>query len=326
MPYASKMAVSLVAALLAGNAVGQTPSDYGSRPIRTIVPVAPGGGTDIVARITASALAESAGLRMVIDNRSGAGGTIGSELVARATPDGYTLLFAYASHTTTPFLLKVGYDAYHDFTPITQVGVSPLILMVNAAVPVSSVSELVSYAKSKPKGLNAGVATAGSAGHLALELFKLRTGTTAGIASIIYKGGGPAQVALLSNEVQLVFASAISATHYMKSSTKLKSLATSAKTRLSAFPDVPTFSELGISVETAPWQGILGPAKLPRSIVMRLYRDIAATLKQPEVVERLAAAGSDPVGSTPEEFAAKIRSELQDFGKIIREAGLKGSG
>lgn len=325
MQHAWKFAVSLLGILLAGNAFGQAAGEYGSRPIRTIVPVAPGGGTDIVARIVTGALADATGLRMVLDNRAGAGGTIGSELVARSTPDGYTLLFAYASHTTTPFLLKVSYDAYSDFTPITQVGVSPLVLMVNSSVPVASVSELVAYAKSSQKGLNAGVATAGSAGHLALEVFKLRTGTTAGIVSVIYKGGGPAQVALLSNEVQLVFASAISAVHYMKASSKLKALATAGKKRLPTFPDVPTFTELGVSVETAPWQGILGPAKLPRPIVMRLYRDISATLKQPEVIERLATAGSDPVGSTPEEFAAKIKSELQDFGKIIRELDLKGS-
>lgn len=319
------IAIVALSALLGSHAAAQVLPDLGARPIRLIVPVAAGGGTDIVARIVTSAVADSAGLRMVVDNRSGAGGSIGSELVARSTPDGHTLLFAYASHTTAPFMLKVAYDAYADFTPITQVASSPLVLLVSGAVPANSVAELVALAKAKPKLLNAGIATSGSAGHLAVEVFKLRTGTTGGITSVIYKGGGQTQVALMSNEVQLVFASVISATAYMKSSGKVRALATSAKTRLSAFPDLPTFAELGIAVDTNPWQGILGPAKVPRSLVMRLYRDVAATLKQPDVVERLAAAGADPVGSTPEEFASKIKSELQEFGKIIRGLGLTGS-
>lgn len=311
-------------AILGGPALAQSTADIGARPIRLIVPVAAGGGTDIVARIVTAAVADSSGLRMVVDNRSGAGGSIGTELVARSTPDGHTLLFAYASHTTTPFLLKVNYDAQSDFTPITQIAASPLVLLIHGSVSAANVPELVTLAKAKPKLLNAGIATSGSAGHLAVEVFKLRTGTTGAITSVIYKGGGQTQIALMSNEVQMVFASAISAMAYTKSSGKVRALATSAKKRLSAFPDLPTFAELGIAVDTNPWQGVLGPAKVARPIVMRLYRDIAATLRQPEVVERLAAAGADPVGSTPEEFAAKIKSELQEFGSIIRGLGLKG--
>lgn len=295
---------------------------YGSRPIRLIVPVAPGGSTDIVARILAGGLTESADLRIVVDNRPGAGGVIGSETVARATPDGYTLLFPYASFTTTPFLSDVPYDAYRDFSPVTQVAVSPLVLVVHPSLPVSNMKDLIALAKSKPKGINAGIATPGSAGHLATELFKLRTGTTDGIVSVIYKGGAPTQVALLSGEVQLIFASVPSSMAHIKAG-KLKILGTSANKRLASFPDVPTFAELGVPVDTAPWQGIVGPAKMPRPIVIRLYQEVAKVLKRPDIVERLAATGSEPIGSTPEEFSAKIKRELQEFGKVIPALGLR---
>jgi len=317
-------AALLVVPLAAGAQSAGAAHDYPSRPIRLIVPVAPGGSTDVVARIVAAGLGESADWRIVVDNRAGAGGVIGSELVARASPDGYTLLFAYASHTTMPFMSKVPYSAYNDFSPVTQVAVQPLVLTINPSLPVGNVKELIALAKSRPNGINAGIATPGSAGHLATELFKLRTGTTDGIVSVIYKGGAPAQVALLSGEVQLIFASTPSAMPYIKSG-KVNVLATSASKRLAYLPDVPTFAELGVPVDTAPWQGLLGPAKMPRTIVSRLHTEVAKLLKLPDMVKRLAATGSEPVGSTPEEFAAKLRHELQEFGKIIPALGLKGA-
>jgi tripartite-type tricarboxylate transporter receptor subunit TctC len=302
-------------------ASAQGARDYGSRPIRLVVPVPAGGGTDIVARIVAAGLAEGAGLRLVVDNRPGAGGAIGSEMVARAVPDGYTLLFAYASHTTTPFMSKVSYDAYRDFSPVSLVSVNPLLLEVNASLPVANVKELIAFAKSSPKGLNAGVASSGSAGHLAAEIFKLRTGTTNSIASVIYKGGEAAQVALLSGEVQIVFASVLSSMPYAKSG-KVRILATLAPNRLADLPDVPTLAEIGVSVDVAPWYGVLGPARMPRAIVMRLYNDIAKAVKSPTIVDRLAATGANPVASTPDEFSARIRRELDEFGKIIPALGL----
>jgi len=316
--------VAGVLAALVGTAGAQGKLDeYGSRPIRLVVPVAAGGGTDTVARIVVAGL-ETAGLRLVVDNRAGAGGVIGTETVAKATPDGYTLLFAYASHTTAPFLGKVPYDADRDFYPVTQVGVSPLLLLVNPSLPVASVKELIAFAKSKPGGLNVGVATVGSAGHLSAELFKLRTGTADSIASVIYKGGAAAQIALLSNEVQLFFASAITAVPYMKSG-KVKTLATSARNRLANFPEIPTLGEMGIAIDAAtPWQGLLAPAKTPDAIVRQLYGEIAKLAKRPEFAARLAAAGSDPVVSTSEEFRAKIKRELDEFGKLIPTLKLKG--
>ena len=329
MKSTHRFSVCLAVALLvlpvaAGAQSAGAARDYPSRPIRLIVPVAPGGSTDIVARIVAAGLGDSAGWQIVVDNRPGAGGVIGSEIVSRSLPDGYTLLLAYASHTTMPFMTKVPYDAYSDFSPVTQVAVQPLVLTINPSLSVGSVKELIALAKSRPKGINAGIATPGSAGHLATELFKLRTGTTDGIVSVIYKGGAPAQVALLSGEVQLIFASTPAAMPYIKSG-KVKVLATSAKNRLPYLPDVPTFAELGVPVETAPWQGILGPAKMPRAVVTRLHEEVAKLLKLPDMVKRFAATGSETVGSTPEEFGAKLKLELQEFGKIIPALGLQGA-
>ena len=284
----------------------------------------PGGSTDIVARIIAAGLVESSGFRVVVDNRGGAGGVIAADMVARAAPDGYTLLFAYASFTTTPFLGKVPYDPYRDFSPITLAAVNPLLLVVNPSLPVANVKDLIALAKSRPKGLNAGIATAGSAGHLAMELFKLRTGIADGIVSVIYSGGAPAQVALMSGEVQLVFGSVPTSQPYVKSG-KVKVIASLAKKRLSYFPDTPTLAELGVPMDSAaPWQGILGPAKMPRPIVMRLYSEVATVLKRPEIVERLVATGAEVVGSTPDEFAEKIKQDLQEFAKIIPALGMKG--
>jgi tripartite-type tricarboxylate transporter receptor subunit TctC len=289
-----------------------------------VVPVPAGGGTDVIARLIGTGLGESAGWQVIVDNRGGAGGVIGAETVARAVPDGYTLLFPYASHTTMPFIAKVPYDAYSDFAPVTQVAVQPLVLVVHPSLPVNNVKELISLAKSTPTGINAGISTPGSAGHLATELFKLRTGTTGGIVSVMYKGSGATQVAMLSGEVQILFASTPSFMPYLKSG-KVKMLAISGKKRIAYLPELPTFAELGVPIDASPWQGILGPAKMPRAIVMRLYDEVAKLLKQPNTIERLAAAGSEPVGSTPEEFGAKIRQELQEFGKLVPTLGIKGN-
>jgi tripartite-type tricarboxylate transporter receptor subunit TctC len=316
--------LALVAATMTAHAAAQEARDLSTRPIRVVVPVPPGGSTDIVARIIAVGLADSAGLKIVVDNRPGAGGIIGAETVARAAPDGHTLLFAYASFTTTPFLSKVPYDPYRDFTPITAVAVTPLVLVINPSLPVANVKDLVALAKSRPNGLSAGIATAGSAGHLAMELFKLRTGTTQGIVSVIYSGGAPAQIALMSGEVQLVFGSVQTSLPFIKSG-KVKAIASLAKKRLTNFPDTPTLGELGVQMDSAaPWQGILGPAKMPRAIVMRLYSEVAKVLKRPEIIERLVVTGAEPIGSTPDEFADKIKQDLQEFSKLIPTLGMKG--
>lgn len=315
------IALAALAALGITPAGAQDARDYGKRPIRMLVPVPPGGSTDIVARIVTGPLAEMTGYNIVIDNRAGAQGAIATELVARATPDGYTLLFGYATHTTLPFINKVPYDPFRDFAPITQISVNPLLVVVHPSQPVSNVKELIALAKSKPRSLNLGIATAGSAGHIAAELFKLRTGTGDGIVTVTYKGGGPALVALLSGEVQMMFASAPTSLPYLKSG-RLKPLAAVGAKRLPYLPDLPSLGESGFNIEAAPWQGVLGPARMPREIITRLYGEFSRVLKRPDVIEKLAAAGADVVSSTPEEFDARIKRELNEYSKLIPTFGL----
>ena len=295
---------------------------YPDRPLRLIVPVSVGGSTDIVARIIAANLAPALGQQIVIDNRTGAGGIIGTDMVAKAIPDGYTLLFAYASHTITPFLGgNIPYDAARDFAAVSEVTTQPLVLTVNATLPVASVKELVALAKSKPGQIRAAAPGLGGTGHIAAEIFKLETG--ADIPTIIYKGGGPAQLALLQGEIHLVFATTATAMPYIKSA-RVKVLATSSPRRLAYLPEVPTFAEAGLpAVDVSPWQGILAPARTPRAIIDKLQRTIVDVLKQPDTIERLRATGSDPVGSTPAALDAKIRKELEYFGRVIKRANIK---
>jgi tripartite-type tricarboxylate transporter receptor subunit TctC len=299
-------------------------AEYPTRPIRLLVPSPPGGSNDSVARIVSNGLSRSLGRTIVVDNRAGGGGIIASELVARAVPDGYTLLFAYAAFTTTPFLAaNLSYDVLRDFSPITEIANQPLLLAINTAVPANTVKELIALSKSKPGGITAGYTQVGSATHLATEIFKLKTDTTRSIVSVSYKGGAAGQLALLSGEVQASFATATSSMPQIKTG-RIRVLATSAAKRLPYLPDVPTFEEAGVSgVDVVVWQGLLAPVRTPRPIINRVHADVVKLLKLRETQERLAALGSDPVGSSPEEFAAKLKRELQEFGKIIKALGLK---
>jgi len=300
------------------------PGAYPVRPVRLLVPSPPGGSNDGVARIVANGLSRSFGRSIVIDNRAGGGGIIASDLVAHAIADGYTLLFAYAAFTSTPFLTaNLPYDVIKDFAPITQIADQPLLLAVHPSIPVNSVKELIALSKSKAGGITAGYTQVGSATHLATEIFKLKTDTTKSIVSVSYKGGAAAQLALLSGEIQASFATATSSMPQIKMG-KIKVLATSSAKRLPYLPDVPTFEEAGVGrIEATVWQGLLAPANTPRAIVNRIYGETATLLKQGDTLDKLAALGSDPIGSSPEAFAAKLRRELQEIGKIIRTLGLK---
>jgi len=268
-------------------------------------------------------LNQSLGQPIVIDNRAG-GGVIAPELVARARADGYTLLFAFAAFTITPYLhVKPPYDVLKDFAPISEVADQALFLVVHPAVPANTIKELVALSKSKPGGLMAGFTQPGSSTHLAAEIFKLKTDTAKSITSVSYKGGTAAQVALLSGEVQVSFLTATAMLPQVKTG-RIKVIATSAPKRVHYLPDVPTFDEAGVSgMEASPWQGLLAPAGTPRAIISLLHAEIVKLLKRSETVERLAALGADPVGSSPVEFRAKLDRELKAFGKIIPALGLK---
>jgi tripartite-type tricarboxylate transporter receptor subunit TctC len=295
---------------------------YPERPVRAIVPVAAGGGTDIIARLVLNALGERVGRPFVVDNRPGAGGLLGNEIVARARPDGYTLLFTYAAHTIVPFIYStVPYNVYKDFTPIVLAGQQPLLLAINAKVPANTTQELIKLAHAKPNYLNVAWATPSSSGALAAELFKILTKTE--MVSIPFKGGAPALTALVQGEVQLIFTTPPTVMPHLKSG-RVRVLGTSGNQRVPYLPDVPTLAEAGVKdFETAPWQGLLAPAGTPTAIVNYLYENVAAVLKTPEVRERFASQGTDPVGLGPQGFGKMIARELAQNSKVIKAVGMK---
>jgi len=310
--------VSLALAQPAGKGAGR----YPERPVRVVVPVAAGGGTDIIARLTVNKLSEIVGQPFVVDNRAGAGGMLGNEIVARAPADGYTLLFTYAAHTIVPFIYrKVPYDVYKDFAPITLAGQQPLLLAVSTTVPANSTQELIALAKAKPGSLNVALATPSSSGALAAELFKILTNTK--MVSVPFKGGAPALTALLGGEVQLIFTTPPTVMPFLKGG-RVKILGTSGKERVAYLPEVPTLAEAGVKdFETAPWQGLLGPANLPAPIIDLLYTQIRGVLKMPDVRDKFTASGTDTVGSSPQEFAKMINRELEQNKKVIQAVGMK---
>jgi len=295
---------------------------YPTRSVRVIVTASTGGSTDIVARIVGMKLSALLQQQFIVDNRPGAGGIIGAETVATANPDGHTVLFAWANHTITPLLTsKVPYDPVRDFSPVTLVAIQPLLLVVNATLPVSSIKDLVAMAKAKPNELREAIAGIGGVGHIAGEIFKLETGTK--ITSINYKGAGPAQLALLQGEAHITYVSPVSAIPDIKAG-RIKALGTSGEQRLSYLPDVPTFNESGLpNLNVNPWQGILVPAKTPPAVIDKLRRSVVTALNDPDTVERLVATGSIPKSSTPEELGAKIKKDIEYFGRVVKFANIK---
>ena len=318
--FHSMTAIALCAC--AAPAAAQAMGNYPDKPIRVIVPVAAGGGTDIIARIVMTKVAEGMGATIVIDNRAGAGGILGNEIVAHSQPDGYTLLFTYAAHTIVPFIYrKVPYDVYKDFAPVTMAGSQPLLLAINSSVKANTVQELIALAKAKPNELNVALATPSSSGALAAELFKILTNTQ--MVSVPFKGGAPALTAMVSGEVQLIFTTPPTVMPYIKGG-KVRVLGTSGKDRVPYLPEVPTLAEAGIKdFNTAPWQGLLAPAGTPPAIIDKLYRQVGEMLKTSYAQERFMAAGTDIVGSSPKEFGELIRRELAQNSKVIKAVGMR---
>jgi tripartite-type tricarboxylate transporter receptor subunit TctC len=293
---------------------------YPNRPIRMLVGFAPGGGTDTTARALAGKMSERLGEQVIIDNRPGAAGNIATDIAARATPDGYTILMGtIAALAINPALYaKLPFDPLKDVLPITRAVDSTNILVVHPSVQVSSVKDLVALAKSKP--LNGGSSGVGGAGHLALELFNLQAGTN--ITHVPYKGGGPAMVDLIAGNINLIFATAASAVSHIKSG-RIKALAVTTGKRSGLVPDLPTVAEAGLKdFEANNWYGILAPAKTPRPIIDRLNKEIVAVLNSPDIKAFLFKQGLDVAPSTPEAFAAYIRSEKNKWEKVVKAAKL----
>ena len=312
--------LALAAAAAAPGALGQA---YPAKPVRVVIAFAPGGGADIVGRLISQQLTERLGQTFVVENRVGAGGMIGTELVARAPADGYTLLFGQQGpNAINPSLYaKVPYDAVKDFAPITQATVYPYVIAMHPSIPLNSFREMVEAARAKPGSLSYGTAGLGSSAQLAGELLQRQAGIR--LNHIPYKGAGPALADAVAGQVSMVFGDAASTAAQVRAQ-KLRGLAVTGGTRLPLLPDVPTVAEAGLpGYEATAWHGWLAPAGTPAPIVNRLQSEVAAILKLPELRERLARDGIEAVGSTPEQFAAHIRHEIDKWGKVVRDAGIK---
>ena len=316
------LATLVLAMLLAVAAAAQDAvRDYPVKPIRFLVPYPPAGGTDIVARTLTEPLAQVLGQPIIIDNRGGAAGNLGTDLAAKAPADGYTVLFTLSSHTINPRLYdKLPFDVEKDFVPVSLAAMIPQILVANPSVPVNNVKELIALARAQPGKLNYASVGTGSPGHIAGELFKLKTGVD--IVHIPYKGGGPAVTDTLGGQVQLLFVSLPAAMQYVKAG-RLKALAVTSDQRSIAAPDIPTIAESGIDCVVNSWYGALVPAKTPPAIVARLQAAFAKVLAMPEIRQKLLAQGAEAASSTSAEFDRLIRDELVKWDYVIREAKIK---
>jgi tripartite-type tricarboxylate transporter receptor subunit TctC len=299
-------------------------AQYPNRPIRLIVPAAPGGGTDIVTRSVTPALQEQLGQNVLIENRGGAGGVIGSEIVARAAPDGYTLLMAYVSHATNPTLHKsLPYDTLKDFSPITLMSHEPTLLVTHPSVPANTLAEFIAWAREgAARGKLSYATDPGSAGFLAGELFKQATRLQA-IEYIPYKGSGPAAADVVANHVPYMWSVISIATPFVKQG-RMKALAIASTSRAPGLPDVPTTLEGGLpDFAVSGWYVLCAPANTPKNIIDRLNDAAQKALKNEAVLTRLAASGTQPIGAGPEQAAAHIRAEMARWDRVLKAAGVK---
>ena len=296
-------------------------ADYPARSVRLVVPYPPGASNDVVARLLAQKLSEMWGQQVVTDNRAGAGGLVGADIVAKAAPDGYTLLMTNPGSNAINFALraKTPYKA-DDFAPVTLLGWSPIMLLTSATFPASSMKELIAQAKAKPGQLSGGSSGTGGSSHLALELFKMLTATN--ILHVPYQGAAPAITDMIGGQVTMIFTTPVTAQPLIRAG-KIKSLAVAGNKRLDIFPDVMTTAEQGLEgYDVNIWFGVSAPAGTPRSLVLRLNRDLNATLAAADVKERFAALGLERKGSTPEEFGKVIREDIGRWSKVVKAANI----
>ena len=315
-------AIALAPLLCFMHAPSASSQAYPVKPIRIIVPYAPGGSTDVLFRIFAPRLTEVLGQQAVIDNRPGAASTIGLDIVAKAPPDGYTVGVANIAYGANPSIYKkMPFDAEKDLAPVGLVSIVPMVLSVHPSIPARSVKEFVALAKAKPGSLAYSSAGNGSANHLATARFAHMAGLN--LQHVPYKGGGPAVIAIVSGEVSTLFATIPSAIHHFKKG-KLRPLAVSSAKRNAALPELPTVAEAGVpGYEAIEWQGLMVPTGTPREVIMRLNQAFAKVAAMPEVKEKVAALGSDLTPSTPEEFDAFVKRELSVWSKVVKDVGIK---
>jgi tripartite-type tricarboxylate transporter receptor subunit TctC len=310
-----------VGAQAAQPAANAPSGQYPNHPIRLICPFAPGGGTDLTARAIAQKLTEAWGQSVIVDNRPGANGTIAVDIATKALPDGYTLTMISSSHSVNSSLYKLPYDLTRDLAPITQATSQPYALVVNPSVPAKSVKELIALAKAKPDGVTYGSSGLGGLSHLSGALFASLAGIK--MVHVPYKGGYPALNDVVGGQIQMLFSTLLQSDAMLKGG-RVRALAVTTKKRSPAAPDLPTMQEAGVpGYEVAGWYGVLAPAKTPQPLIDRLNAEIVKGLKSPDVQSKLAADGSEAVGSTPAEFGAHIKSEIAKWAKVTREANIK---
>jgi tripartite-type tricarboxylate transporter receptor subunit TctC len=313
---------AFIAACLIGFAAPAAAQDYPNKPIRFIVPYPPGGGTDVIARILQSPLSEGLRQSIVIENRGGAGGAVGTEVAARSAPDGYTFLFTLSSHTINPLLYKLSYNVETDFEPVSLLVSVPQLIAANPRAPATTLREMVAAAKQKPGVYSFASVGNGTPSHIAGELLKLKAGID--LVHVPYKGGGPAVTDTLSGQVPFLFVTAPAALAYVRAG-RLRALAVTTLKRSPAAPDIPTVAEaLDLpDYEVDSWYALFAPARTPSAIVSRVQQEVVRALQIGEVRQRLLEQGADPVGSTPEELDRIVKAELKRWADVIRQARIK---
>jgi tripartite-type tricarboxylate transporter receptor subunit TctC len=312
----------LVALALGLAAAAAAAQEWPAKPVRFIVPYPPGGGTDVIARILQPRLAEALGQTIVIENRGGAGGAVGTEAAAKSPPDGYTFLFTLSSHTINPLLYKLNYDVERDFAPVTLIVSVPQLVAANPSSPLKTMRDVVATAKAHPGRLHFASVGNGTPSHIAGELLKLKAGID--IVHVPYKGGGPAVADTIGGQVWLLFVTMPAAMSHVRAG-KLRALAVTTLKRNPGAPEIPTVAEaLGIAdYEVDSWYAMFAPAKTPPAIIARMQREVARVIELPDVKQKLLEQGGDTVGSSPEALDRVVRGELKKWAELIREAKIK---
>jgi tripartite-type tricarboxylate transporter receptor subunit TctC len=309
-----------VAALCCPQAEAQTAQAYPTKPVRVVIPWPPSGSNDLAGRVVAQKLTQVMGKPFIIDNRAGAAGTIGADVVAKSPPDGYTLMVHSTTHVGNPWLYKkLPYDTLKDFTPVGLIASQPGVLVVHPSLPVKTVKDLIALAKAKPSSINFGSSGNGGLPHLSMALFEQMAGVS--LVHVPYKGGGPAVTGLVSGETQVMIATLASAITQIQSG-RLRAIAVSGSERLKSVPELPTISESGLpGYDMDPWMGLFAPAGTPKDIIEKLNKETARVLQMPDVIQQLAMQGAEPWIMTPEQFAKRLTEDYEKYGKLIKLTG-----
>ena len=321
MPKLRSLRLGAAGLLVAFTTVAAAQSDYPNRPVRLIIPFPPGGSNDVVGRMIGTQLSEKLGKQVIIDNRAGAGGVIGTEIVSKAPADGYTLLVISLAHAVNPWLYKLPYDPIKAFAPIGVMGSGPNVVVVHPDLPVKSIKELVALAKQKPGDLQYASAGVGSFQHLGAELFKLEAGID--ILHVPFKGGGPAMIDVVGGHTKVMFSSLVQTTPHIKTG-KLRALGVGSKDRSKVLPDVPSVAEAGVpTYEAVNWWGIVAPAGTPQPIIDKLHAALTASQDSPEVEKQFASEGATVVKKSSTEFAAFMAAEMAKWELVVKKGGIK---